>query len=123
MKSPSIITSLAALTLFTGLGITSAFAGEQSQKEQAELTNQAKISLKEAAQSALQKVPAGILKEAGEIEKEKGLLVWSFDITTPNSQEITEVWVDALTGKVVRVEQENAKAQAAEAAADAKASH
>jgi len=37
---------------------------------------------------------------------EKGKLIWSFDISTPDSKDITEVAVDAITGDVASVEKE-----------------
>ena len=42
-----------------------------------------------------------------ELEKEDGLLVWSIDVNSPGSKDITEVLVDAKTGKVVSVETES----------------
>ncbi len=81
--------------------------------EQAELSAQAKISRAQAQQTALAKVAGGTIKE-GELEKEKGRLIWSFDITTPGSKDISEVAVDALTGDVVSVEQETPEQQAKE---------
>jgi uncharacterized membrane protein YkoI len=45
------------------------------------------------------------LKEA-EIEKEKGKLIWSFDLATPGTKDITEVTVDAITGEIASVETE-----------------
>ena len=81
-------------------------AGCASEKaEQAELQAQAKVTQEQAQQTALAKVPGGTVKEA-ELEKEKGKLIWSFDLTTPASKEITEVNVDATTGDVVSVEKE-----------------
>ena len=53
--------------------------------------------------TALAKAPGGTVKE-GELEKEKGKLIWSFDIATPDTRDITEVNVDAITGQVVSVE-------------------
>jgi uncharacterized membrane protein YkoI len=50
-------------------------------------------------------VPGGTIKE-GELEKEHGKLIWSFDIATPGTQDITEVHVDAVTGQVVNLEKE-----------------
>jgi hypothetical protein len=50
---------------------------------------------------------------------EKGKLIWSFGFTTPDSKNITEVNVDAITGDVVNVEQETPQAEAKEAAEDA----
>lgn len=82
-------------------------------QEQAELQAQAKISKEQAQQTALTKAPGGTIKE-GELEKEKGTLIWSFDITTPDSKDITEVAVDAITGTVVSVEKETPEQQAKE---------
>jgi len=45
------------------------------------------------------KVPGGSIKD-GELEEEKGRLIWSFDISTPGSKNITELAVDAKTGEV-----------------------
>ena len=49
--------------------------------KEAKLEAQAKISKAEAEKRALEKVPGGTIKE-GELEKEKGKLIWSFDIDT-----------------------------------------
>lgn len=94
----------------------SAIAAEESE---AALKAQAKVSEKTAAKIALTKVPNGKIKSA-ELEKEHGLLVWSFDIAVPNSRKIAEIHVDARTGKIVRQEVET-KAQEAEEARTEKA--
>lgn len=73
----------------------------------------------DAGKTALAKVPGGTIKEA-ELEKEKGKLVWSFDITTPDTKDITEVNVDAITGDVISVEKESAESEAKEAVEDKK---
>ena len=89
-------------------------AGCASEKqEQAELQAQAKITKDQAQQTALAKAPGGTVKEA-ELEKEKGKLIWSFDIATPDSKDITEVNVDAITGDVVGVEKEKPENEAKE---------
>jgi uncharacterized membrane protein YkoI len=86
-------------------------ASEKS--EPAELQAQARISKDQAQQTALAKVPNGTVKEA-ELEKEKGKLIWSFGIATPDSNNITEVNVDAITGDIVNVEQETPQTEAKE---------
>lgn len=86
---------------------------------QASLKAQAKISEADAKQIALAKVPNGTIKE-GELEKEKGRLIWSFDIAIPDSKNIREVNVDAITGEVVAVETETPKQQAKEKDEDEK---
>ncbi len=73
----------------------------------------AKISQADAEKIALTKAPGGTIKES-ELEQEHGKLVWSFDIATPGTTDITEVQVDAATGEVVSVEKETAEQQANE---------
>ncbi len=80
---------------------------------EAKLQAQAKISRSEAEKIALAKVPAGTIKD-GEIEKEKGKLIWSFDITTPGTVDISEVQVDAMSGEIVAIEKETPAQQAKE---------
>ncbi len=81
---------------------------------------ESKISKEAAQASALAKVPGGTVKD-GELEKEKGKLIWSFDISLPGSTDIKEVAVDATTGEVLDVATETAADQAKEAAEDAAA--
>jgi hypothetical protein len=69
------------------------------------LQAQAKIGKSDAERIALAQAPNGTIKE-GELEKEKGRLIWSFDITTPGSPDTTEVNIDAQTGQVVSVTRE-----------------
>ena len=81
---------------------------------------QQRISRAEAEKIALARVPGG-KTISGKLEKEKGRQIWSFDISMPGSRNITEVWVDARTGKVVHVVLETPAEQAREAAAEKKA--
>ena len=83
------------------------------EKKEAKLQTEAKVSRADAEKAAIAKVPSGTIKE-GELEKEKGKLIWSFDISTPGSSDIKEVQVDAITGAVVSVETETASAEAKE---------
>jgi len=86
---------------------------QEKQEKQAKLAAEAKISQADAQKTALERVPGGVVKES-EIEKEHGRLIWSFDITTPDSKDIKEVEVDAATGEVVAVETESADKEAKE---------
>ena len=79
-------------------------AGCASQKE-SNLQAEAKISKADAQTTALVKTPGGTIKEA-ELEREHGKLIWSIAIATPDSADITEVNVDAITGAIVNVEHE-----------------
>ena len=92
--------------------------GKGKEATQAELLSQAKVSKETAQASALAKVPGGTVKD-GELEKEKGKLIWSFDIAIPDSKDIKEVAVDATTGDVIAVDTETPQAQAKEATEDA----
>ena len=84
---------------------------------EAALMKEAKVTKADAEKTALAKVPNGTIKSE-ELEKEHGKLVWSFDIATPASKDITEIQVDAISGKIARTETEKPKDQKAEAAAE-----
>jgi uncharacterized membrane protein YkoI len=123
MKINHIICSVAIIGLLA-VGLTACVTEKEEGKEgqkatQAELEAQAKITKAEAQKIALDKVPGGNIKE-GEIEKEKGKLIWSFDIATPGTKDITEVNVDAMTGAVVDISKENVAQQEKEKKEDAK---
>lgn len=103
------------------IGLIAGCASEKSERQesQAQLQAEAKISRADAEKLALTKAPNGTIKE-GELEREKGKLIWSFDIATPGTKDITEVAVDAVTGQVVAVENETPAQQEKEKKADAK---
>ena len=82
------------------------------------LLAQAKISPDSATKLALAKVPGGMIMERG-IEKEKGTLLYSFDMKVKGKSGIEEVQINALTGAVIGVEHETPKAERAERKADA----
>lgn len=116
MKSNLILHFIlaAALLCFTA---SPGIAAEKKDK-QSKLEAKARVSRTDAEKAALAKVPNGTVKE-GELEKEHGKLIWSFDIATPGTKDITEVAVDAITGKVLSVDTETPEDQAKEAAEDA----
>ena len=102
-------------------GLLIGCATEKCEKcENGKLAAEAKITKEIAQATALAKVPGGTVKD-GELEKEKGKLIWSFDIAVPNSKDIKEVAVDAMTGNVIAVDTETPEDQAKEAAEDAAA--
>jgi hypothetical protein len=108
MKLKKIIGSIIIAALFAGC------ASEKGEHEsQANLMAEAKVTRADAEHTALDKVPGGQIKE-GELERENGKLIWSFDIATPGTKDITEVGVDAITGRVVSVARETAKDEAKE---------
>jgi uncharacterized membrane protein YkoI len=81
------------------------------------LAAQAKISEATARATALAKVPGGRVK-AHELEREKGLLIYSFDIVVPGRPGIEEVNVNALDGSIVAAQHEDAAAERLEAKQD-----
>lgn len=71
-----------------------------------------KIGLKKATRIASAKVPGKI--KSHELEKENGKWIYSFDIKTDKKGVITEVNIDAYTGEVLDVHEENAADEAKE---------
>ena len=109
MKSKLIIAGvlIATLVAMAGTGCST------DASSQAELSARAKISEAQAQPIALAQVPGGTVKES-DLEQEKGRLIWSFDIVSSQSSDITEVAVDAVNGRVVSVAQETPAQQAGE---------
>ena len=70
-----------------------------------------KIGMKKARSIAAKQAAGKI--ESSELEKEGGKMIYSFDIRNSKGT-ITEVNVDAYTGAIVAVEEENKKAEADE---------
>ncbi|MGI9025023.1 MAG: PepSY domain-containing protein [Burkholderiaceae bacterium] len=106
---------MASAAIGAALSLTMMFA--QAQPTQSQLASQAKITEASARATALAKVPNGTV-QSSELENENGSLIWSFDIAKPKSKDITEVQVDAISGKIASVKTETPAAQANEAKAD-----
>ena len=106
MKTQTHIAILALALAFTGCA-----------SHEAQPASRAKITRAQAEATALKRAPNGTVKE-GELEEEHGRLVWSFDIARPGTRDLTEVHVDAITGKVVSTEIETPEHEAREAAAE-----
>ena len=103
-----------AIALAAGLSA----AGSARAADNAALLKEAKISEAKAREIALKQAPGTV--KSSELEKEKGTLVWSFDITNAKGGGITEVLVSALDGHIVETKAETAKDEAAEKAKEAK---
>lgn len=120
MKIKMIVYSALAASLLVGC-VSEKCEHHTKQAKQTKLMAAPKVSKETAQATAQAKVLNGTLKE-GELEKENGKLIWSFTFTVPDSQDIKEVNVDAITGNVVgEVETETPTDQAKEAAEDAAA--
>lgn len=72
------------------------------------LVAQAKITEAAARKTATAAVKKGT-PTAVELEREKGHLQYSYDFTVPGETDVTEVNVDALTGKLLGVAKEKSK--------------
>jgi hypothetical protein len=108
MKIRTIVCTVLAAALLAGC------VSENHEQKEAMLMSQAKVSKEDAQKTALAKVPNGTIKD-GELEKEHGKLQWSFDVATPDSKDITEVNVDAITGEVISMDKEAPEKEAKEA--------
>ena len=82
----------------------------------AALRKEAKITMEQAQKTALAKEPGKI--KSKELEREKGRLIYSFDIKTADG--LHEIQIDAITGELVEDTVESAAAEAKEKAADKK---
>src|SRR5262245_6108208 len=76
-----------------------------AQQNEAELLKEARVTKYQAKRIVLARVKHGTIKSA-ELEKENGVLIWSFDVAQPGKKNVTEVWVDATTGKIIAVDVE-----------------
>ena len=102
MKIKMIVCSALAASLLVGCISEKC----EHHNKQAKLMAKTKVSEDDAQKTALAKVPNGTIKES-ELEEEHGKLIWSFDVATPDTKDITEVNVDAVTGDVVSTEKES----------------
>ena len=89
-------------------------------ESQAQLQKAATVTLAAATATAQAAVPAGKIA-SHELEREKGKLIYSFDIKTAGKSGIDEVNIDAMTGTIVDKSHESPADEAKEAAADKKA--
>jgi hypothetical protein len=76
-----------------------------AQRSETELLKQARVTKHQVKKIALARVKRGAIK-CVELEKENGLLIWSVDIAQPPKKDLTDVSVDATTGKITAVEVE-----------------
>src|SRR5207237_4503734 len=88
-------------------------AGAKKGKKE-NLKAEAKISKDSAKTVALSRVAAGSKIKSSELEREKGTVVYSFDIKVPNQTGIEEVLVSAIDGSVVAQSHESPKEEKAE---------
>ena len=81
----------------------------------AQMSTMAKVKEEAAKKAAIDKVNAkGSTVSKGGLEVEEGCLVYTYDIKVPGKSGVEEVFVDAGTGAVLKVEHESAVKEAAE---------
>lgn len=95
-----------------------ASASTKEATTQAALRREAKITEADARKTALAAVPGGRV-QSHELEREKGRLIYSYDIKVAGRAGVEELNVDAKTGEIVAHEHENARAEAKEKKAEA----
>ncbi len=114
----SLLTALAAVTLTAAPAQAQATKSPPKHETAAQLKAEAKVTEKAARATALAQVPGGRIR-SGELERENGKLLYSFDVATKGKTGIDEVQVDAITGTVLSNKHETPAMEKAEAKADA----
>jgi len=118
------MSKLASLGIATMAMVLAASAAQSQASYKRELPDslktQAKVAEEAAAKTALAKVPKGEIASV-ELEREKGKLLYSYDIKVPGKKGVEEVHVDAMTGKFLSMEHESPENEKKEAADEAKA--
>ncbi|MDD8021236.1 MAG: PepSY domain-containing protein [Acidobacteriota bacterium] len=97
------------VAFLVGLSFATSLKAQESKESKSNdprvLAGVAKVTMLDAVVAATKEAPGVVTK--AELEREKGQLIYSFDILpSPRSQKITEVHIDALTGKVLAKEEE-----------------
>ena len=85
------------------LTITWTHSNLWAQESETELLKQAHVTKHQAKKIALAKVKRGAIK-CVVLEKENGVVICSVDIAQPLKKDLTDVWVDATTGKITAIE-------------------
>jgi hypothetical protein len=111
---------IVACALVTGIAARADAQASYKKDVPDSLAKLAKVTEATAAATAQARVPKGAIQGV-ELEKEKGKLIYSYDIKTAGKSGIDEVNIDAMTGKVIAFGHESPADEKKEAAADAKA--
>jgi uncharacterized membrane protein YkoI len=79
---------------------------DEHEHHQAAAPKAAKLTEADARAIVMAKLPDAQIKE-GELEKENGKMIWSFDLAKGNSEGVVEINVDAVTGDIVAMEKKD----------------
>ena len=96
---------IARLVLALALATTWPPLNLRAQQSETELLKPSRVTKHQAKKIALTRVKRGAIK-CVELETENGVLIWSVDIAQPPKKDVTDVWVDATSGKITAVELE-----------------
>ena len=97
----------ASLTLGAALAVAAQQPAARSYQREVpdSLAAQTRISEDSARAIAQRRIPRGVVQKL-EVERERGHLIYSWELKIPGHSGIEEVNVDALTGRIVGVEHE-----------------
>ena len=104
MTSRSLIVLAMALSFVAGTA--NANDNEKENKVKGAMAAAARVTINQAANTAVQKVPGKVIE--AELEKKHNKLIWEVEVVTAENK-VMEVHIDADTGAVIDVEEENAK--------------
>lgn len=114
----SILAAAVAIALVASPGSAQVAKPATAKREtMKQMRAEAKITEKAARATALAQVPGGHVRK-GELEREDGKLLYSFDIATKGKTGIDEVQIDAITGAVISNKHETPAMEKAEKKAD-----
>lgn len=105
---------IAALALLVTAAVQAADAPSYERHVPAKLAAEAKVSEAAAIGAAQRAIPRGEVV-AVELERERGILMYSVDLQIPGANGVEEVEVDANDGRVIAMEHESAAKEKAEA--------
>ena len=119
--SPRNRSTLAAIVLALGLasGVVAQGAPIKVKEEKKGMLKMVKVAPADAIKTAQAQFPNAKMK-SGELEKEGGKLIYSFDMQQPGVKGIEEVNIDANTGAVIKTEHEDAATEKKEMKAEKK---
>lgn len=111
--------TVGALVLVLGMasGAVAQGATLKVKEEKKGMLKTAKVAPADAIKTAQAQFPNAKIK-SGEIEKEDGRLIYSFDVQQPGVKGIEEVNIDANTGAVLKTEHEDPATEKKEARAE-----
>lgn len=106
LQSFTVLALAILLAAGTAVATGSAYADEKDKMGKAEMAAAAKVTIDQAVKTASEKVSGKIIE--AELEKKHNKLVWEVEVVTAENK-VMEVHIDAETGAVIDVEEEQSK--------------